>query len=167
MTTPFLGEIQIFGFQFAPHQWAFANGTALSVTQNAALFSLLGTTYGGNGTTNFLLPNLVGRGPCNQGKGTGLTDRVIGETFGDDMPGGVDAVIIDIGLPDRKGDVLINEIRAIHPSLPIVLATGQVTGDLRQSLANERKISFLTKPYTAQGLLGALLSVGICPSRTF
>jgi microcystin-dependent protein len=83
MTTPFLGEIQIFGFQFAPHQWAFANGTALSVTQNAALFSLLGTTYGGNGTTNFLLPNLVGRGPCNQGKGTGLTDRVIGETFGE------------------------------------------------------------------------------------
>jgi microcystin-dependent protein len=83
MTTPFLGEIQIFGFQFAPSQWALANGTALSVVQNTALFSLLGTTYGGNGTTNFLLPNLVGRGPCNQGKGPSLTDRVIGETFGE------------------------------------------------------------------------------------
>jgi microcystin-dependent protein len=83
MTTPFLGEVQIFGFQFAPVQWALANGTTLSVVQNTALFSLLGTTYGGNGTTNFLLPNLVGRGPCNQGKGPGLTDRVMGETFGE------------------------------------------------------------------------------------
>ena len=77
------------------------------------------------------------------------------------VPGGVDAVIIDIGLPDRKGDVLVKEIRAVHPSLPIVLATGQATGDLRQSLAAEHKMSFVTKPYTARDLLGALLNVGI------
>jgi microcystin-dependent protein len=83
MTTPFLGEIQIFGFNFPPFQWAFANGGTLSVTQNAALFSLLGTTYGGNGTTGFMLPNLVGRGPCKQGQGPALTDRVLGENFGE------------------------------------------------------------------------------------
>jgi microcystin-dependent protein len=83
MTSPFLGEIQIYGFPFAPYQWAFANGTVLAVQQNAALFSLIGTTYGGNGTTNFLLPNLTGRGPCNQGTGAALSPRDIGEAFGE------------------------------------------------------------------------------------
>jgi microcystin-dependent protein len=83
MTTPFLGEIQIFGFPFAPVQWAIANGVVLSVQQNTALFSLLGTAYGGNGTTNFSTPNLVGRTPCNQGTGPGMTPRVIGEIFGE------------------------------------------------------------------------------------
>jgi microcystin-dependent protein len=83
MTTPFLGEIQIFGFPFAPYQWATANGVLLSVSQNAALYSLIGTAYGGNGTTNFSAPNLVGRTPCNQGTGPGLTPRVIGENFGE------------------------------------------------------------------------------------
>jgi len=82
MTTPFLGEIQIFGFPFAPFQWAFANGTTMSIQQNAALYSLLGTTYGGNGTTNFQLPNLAGRAPCNQGQGPALSQRTIGENFG-------------------------------------------------------------------------------------
>jgi microcystin-dependent protein len=83
MTTPFLGEIQIFGFNFSPYQWAFANGTTVSVQQFAALFSLIGTEYGGNGTTNFQLPNLVGRAACNQGPGPGLTPREIGEVFGE------------------------------------------------------------------------------------
>jgi microcystin-dependent protein len=83
MTSPFLGEIQIFGFNFAPVQWAFANGATIPVQQNAALFSLLGTSYGGNGTTNFMLPNLVGRGPCNQGQGPATSQRVLGEPFGE------------------------------------------------------------------------------------
>jgi microcystin-dependent protein len=83
MTTPFLGEIQIFGFAFAPFQWAFANGATLSVQQSNILFSLIGTTYGGNETTNFMLPNLTGRGPCNQGMGPGLSSRVIGQPFGE------------------------------------------------------------------------------------
>jgi microcystin-dependent protein len=83
MTTPFLGEIQIFGFDFAPFQWAFANGGTIPVQQNATLFSLLGTSYGGNGTTNFMLPNLVGRGPCNQGQGPALSPRVLGQPFGE------------------------------------------------------------------------------------
>jgi CheY-like chemotaxis protein len=77
------------------------------------------------------------------------------------VPGGLDAVIVDIGLPDRRGDALLREIRAIHPLLPIVLATGHATGDLRRTLADEHKISFVTKPYTAEDLLGALSSVGI------
>jgi microcystin-dependent protein len=67
MSTPFLGEIKMFAFGFAPRGWAFCNGQILSIQQNAALFSLLGTTYGGNGQTNFALPNLQGRAPAHIG----------------------------------------------------------------------------------------------------
>ncbi len=79
---PFLGEIRMVGFNFAPQGWAFCNGQLLSISSNAALFSLLGTTYGGNGQTTFQLPNLQGRFPMNQGNGPGLTPRTIGEISG-------------------------------------------------------------------------------------
>jgi microcystin-dependent protein len=84
MTTPFLGEVQIFGFPFAPSGWVLCNGTTLPISQNAALYSLIGTSYGGNGTSTFQVPNLVNRSPCSQGTGPGLTPRVIGETFGEE-----------------------------------------------------------------------------------
>lgn len=84
MTSPYLGEVQIFGFNFAPRQWVLCNGATLSITQNTALFSLIGTTYGGNGTSTFQVPNLVNRAPCSQGQGPSLTNRVIGETFGEE-----------------------------------------------------------------------------------
>jgi len=83
MTTPFLGEVQIFGFNFAPAGWAAANGSMLQIRQYAALFSLIGTNYGGDGTNTFMLPNLTSRAACSQGTGPGLTPRVIGETFGE------------------------------------------------------------------------------------
>jgi microcystin-dependent protein len=82
MTEPYIGEIQLFGFNFAPSGWAFCNGATLSISQNTALFSLLGTIYGGNGQTTFQLPNFANRAACQQGHGPGLTPRVIGETFG-------------------------------------------------------------------------------------
>jgi len=78
----FIGTIQSFGFNFAPAGWALCNGQVLSIAQNTALFSLIGTTYGGNGTTTFQLPNLQGRLPMHYGDGPGLTPRVIGETAG-------------------------------------------------------------------------------------
>lgn len=83
MTEPFVGEIQAFGFNFAPRGWAQCNGALLSISQNTALFSLLGTTYGGNGTTTFALPNLMGRAACNQGQGPGLSHRGQGSSFGE------------------------------------------------------------------------------------
>lgn len=79
---PFLGEIRIVGFNFAPQGWAFCNGQLLPIAQNMALFSLLGTTYGGNGTTTFALPNLQGRLPMHWGQGPGLTGRSLGEMAG-------------------------------------------------------------------------------------
>lgn len=82
MSSPFLAEIRMFAGNFAPVGWALCNGQLLSISQNAALFSLLGTTYGGNGTSNFALPNLQGLAPMHWGNGAGLSTRVIGETGG-------------------------------------------------------------------------------------
>ena len=82
MSDPFVAEIRIFGFNFAPRNWAQCNGQVLPIQQNTALFSLLGTTYGGNGQTTFALPNLQGSAACSSGQGTGLTFRSLGETFG-------------------------------------------------------------------------------------
>jgi len=82
MTDQFLGEIRCFGFNFAPIGWAVCNGQILPISQNTALFSLLGTQYGGNGTTNFALPNLQSCVPVGMGQGPGLSDYVMGETLG-------------------------------------------------------------------------------------
>lgn len=82
MADPFLGEIRAVGFNFAPAGWAYCQGQILPIQQNSALFSLLGTTYGGNGTTNFALPNLQGTFPLGWGDGPGLTPRRLGDGAG-------------------------------------------------------------------------------------
>jgi microcystin-dependent protein len=83
MSEPFLGQIQITGFNFAPFGWALCNGQLLPISQNTALFSLLGTQFGGDGRSNFALPNLQGITPIGMGNGTGLTPIEIGETGGE------------------------------------------------------------------------------------
>jgi microcystin-dependent protein len=82
VSEPFLGEIRMFGFSFAPDGWALCNGQLLPISQNTALFSLLGTTYGGDGTTTFALPDLQSRVPVHQGQGAGLSSRVQGQAGG-------------------------------------------------------------------------------------
>lgn len=82
MANPFVAEIRIFPFNFAPVGWAMCDGQILPISQNTALFSLLGTTYGGNGTSNFALPNLQGYAPMFNGQGPGLSDHFLGETGG-------------------------------------------------------------------------------------
>jgi len=77
-----VAEIRIVGFNFAPRGWAFCDGQILPIAQNTALFSLLGTTYGGDGKSNFALPNLQGRAPMAPGQGPGLTLRDLGEAGG-------------------------------------------------------------------------------------
>ncbi|WLR52039.1 tail fiber protein [Bacillus tianshenii] len=78
----FIGEIRPFAGNFAPRDWAFCNGQLMSISQNTALFSIIGTAYGGDGITNFALPDLRGRAPMHSGTGSGLTPRVIGEEGG-------------------------------------------------------------------------------------
>ena len=82
MATPFLGEIRMVGFNFAPVGWAFCAGQLLAISQNDALYALVGTIYGGDGVTTFGLPDLRGRLPINQGQGPGLSNYVIGQSAG-------------------------------------------------------------------------------------
>lgn len=85
MSEPFVAEIRIFAGNFAPRGWAFCNGQLLPVAQNTALFSLIGTTYGGDGRSTTALPNLEGRAPMHPGRGPGLTARRLGERGGVEM----------------------------------------------------------------------------------
>ena len=80
------------------------------------------------------------------------------------IPGGVDAVVIDIGLPDRGGDALVAEVRAIYPSLPIVLASGHSVAYLRERFKGQERVAFASKPFTAKTLLGALRGLGLVPA---
>jgi len=82
MADPFVAEIRIFPFNFAPTGWAFCDGQIMPISQNTALFSLLGTTYGGNGQTTFALPDLQGAAPMHPGQGPGLSLHDLGETGG-------------------------------------------------------------------------------------
>lgn len=82
MSEPFVGEIRMFGFTFAPKGWAFCDGSLLPISQNTALFSLLGTAYGGDGKTTFALPDLRDRAALHAGQGAGLTARTQGQTGG-------------------------------------------------------------------------------------
>ena len=88
---PYIGQITLFGGTFAPLGWAFCDGQLLPISQYDALFSLIGTIYGGDGQTNFALPDLRSRVPIHQGQGAGLSNRVIGQT------GGQEQVTLTIG----------------------------------------------------------------------
>ena len=82
MSEPFIAEIRIFAGNFAPRGWAFCDGQLLPISQNTALFSLIGTTYGGDGRSTTALPNLQGRAPMHPGRGPGLTSRRLGQRGG-------------------------------------------------------------------------------------
>ncbi|MCC4605682.1 phage tail protein [Xanthomonas campestris pv. badrii] len=82
MTEPYIGEIQLFGFDYNPYGWAFCNGAVLPIAQNTTLYSLLSVAYGGNGTSTFQLPNFCARAGCEQGQGPGLSPHSLGSNFG-------------------------------------------------------------------------------------
>ncbi len=84
MSEPFIGQVMVFAGNFPPRGWAFCDGSLLAISQNSALFSILGTTYGGDGRTTFGLPDLRGRVPIGMGNGPGLTPRVLGERAGEE-----------------------------------------------------------------------------------
>lgn len=85
MSGAYLGEIRMFGGNYQPVNWMFCDGRTLFISQNSALFALLGTTYGGNGSTTFNLPDMRGRIPLHQGNGAGLTPRTIGQQIGTEL----------------------------------------------------------------------------------
>src|ERR1700716_2626149 len=97
MADPFLAEIRIFPFNFAPKGWAFCDGQLMPLSQNTALFSLLGTTYGGDGKSNFALPNMQGNAPMHPGQGPGLSLHDLGETGGSDT-----VTLLDSEIPSHS-----------------------------------------------------------------
>lgn len=124
MSNPFLGEIRMFGCNFAPRGWATCNGQIMSIAQNTALFSLLGTQYGGNGQTTFGLPDLGGRVPLNQGQGPGLSNRIVGEE------GGSEAVALTTAeIPQHNHVLPVTSSRADRAN-----ASGAVLADSKEPI---------------------------------
>src|SRR5512135_10920 len=167
MATPFLGQIKIVAFNFAPKGWALANGQLLPINQNQALFSLLGTTYGGNGTTTFALPNLQGRMPVHFNGATPLGTMAGEETHAlitTEMPGHTHPLPAQTGAASPGlGPVTGNSFAtsATQPyrggGIPVPLASGSVvpTG---ASQPHESRQPFLVLNYI-------IALQGIFPSR--
>ena len=110
---PFIGQLLLVPYNFAPNGWALCDGSIMSIAQNTALFALIGTTFGGNGTTTFALPDLRGRAPIGMGQGPGLTSFVLGET------GGTESVTLNANnLPPHTHSVnaVANPGTSSHPS---------------------------------------------------
>ena len=126
MSEPFIGQIMIFAGNFAPRGWAFCQGQILSIAQNTALFSILGTTYGGNGQTTFALPDLRGRVPVSFGQGPGLSNYDLGQVAGvesvtltiNDMPAHTHAITATVHASGR-GDT-----DAVSGAVPATVASG-------------------------------------------
>jgi microcystin-dependent protein len=110
MADPFVAEIRIFPFNFAPKGWAFCDGQLMPLSQNTALFSLLGTTYGGNGKSNFALPDLQGSAPMHPGQGPGLSLHDLGETGGSET-----VSLLESEIPSHNHGVTASNTQADSP----------------------------------------------------
>ncbi|WP_067734334.1 phage tail protein [Novosphingobium naphthalenivorans] len=110
MTTPYIGEIRMFGGDFAPAGWAYCHGQLLAISQYDALFALIGTTYGGNGTTSFALPDMRGRVPIHMGQGPGLSNYVIGE-----MSGTENVTLMSTQIPSHNHSVMASANAGTDP----------------------------------------------------
>jgi len=119
MSEPFIGQIQAFGFNFAPRGWQLCQGQLLSISANAALFSLLGTTYGGNGTTTFGLPDLRGRAPNGQGQGPGLANYNMGQSAGTE-----NVTLLPAQMPQHSHNVATNNGQGTSPTPSTNLPAG-------------------------------------------
>jgi microcystin-dependent protein len=123
MSDPFVAEIRIFPFNFAPRGWAWCDGQLLPLSQNTALFSLLGTTYGGNGKSNFALPNLQGRAPMHPGQGPGLSLHDLGEQGGSET-----VTLLESEIPAHSHTLRassdVGDSFAPNPSTSLAASTG-------------------------------------------
>jgi microcystin-dependent protein len=147
---PFLGEIRMVGFNFAPVGWALCNGQTLSISQYAALFSLLGTTYGGNGTTNFNLPNLQGRVAIHQGNGAGLSPYVIGQ-----VGGAENITLLSNQMPLHNHLVNVNNQAGI---------SADPTNKILAETATSDRTPVLTNSYTTNAATGTLAATAVSQS---
>jgi microcystin-dependent protein len=133
MADPFIAEIRIFPFNFAPRGWAWCNGQLMPLSQNTALFSLLGTTYGGDGKSTFALPNLQGRAPMHPGQGPGLSNRSLGETGGSETVTLTQSEMPSHGHALRAATQDNADVNTITPTVSFAGSTG---GALYQAAPN-------------------------------
>lgn len=174
MSEPFLAEIRIFGSNFAPRGWAFCNGQLMPVAQNTALFSLIGTTYGGDGRTTTALPDLQGRAPMHPGRGPGLTARRLGEE------GGVETVTLtEAQIPQHTHNLVAKDEDGIRTIPQNMYLSNTEAGEKLYQSANTVLVSLAPKsmvstggsqahnnlqPYLTLNFIIAL--VGLYPSRS-
>lgn len=133
MADPFVAEIRIFPFNFAPKGWAWCDGQLLPLSQNTALFSLLGTTYGGNGKSNFALPDLQGRVPMQPGQGPGLSLHDLGESAGSETVSLLESEIPSHSHTLNADAIDPGDTNAPNPNASLALSSG---GTLYQSSPN-------------------------------
>ncbi len=134
MTDPFVAEIRIYGFNFPPTGWAYCNGQLMPISQNTALFSLLGTMYGGDGKSTFALPDLQGQGAMQQGQGAGLSDRFQGEQVGEqnvtllqsEMPNHQHVPMAALDPAEQAAPAPDRSLTRAAPGLPYVAASANL-----------------------------------------
>jgi microcystin-dependent protein len=134
---PFVAEIRIFPFNFAPRGWAWCNGQILPLSQNTALFSLLGTTYGGDGKSTFALPDLEGRVPMHPGQGPGLSLHDLGEMGGSDT-----VSLLESEIPAHSHAILTanfpGDVQTPQPAVSLARTGG---GNSYQTTTNQNVVS--------------------------
>jgi len=176
MAEPYIGQVAIFGFNFAPVNWLFCNGALLSISQNQALFAIIGTTYGGNGVSTFAVPNIQDCGVVSSGQGPGLSNDALGQPAGianvtltqQQMPthnhtasASAAKATTDYGLPVAAGYWMGAEVRAGN----LFLANGDGGTFAGQviSMAGGSTPHFNEQPYL--GMNYCIAQYGVFPSR--
>lgn len=173
MSEPFIAEIRIFAGNFAPRGWAFCNGQLLPISQNTALFSLIGTIYGGDGRTTTALPDMEGRAPMHPGRGAGLTSRAIGQKVG------VETVTLTEAQIPSHTHVMRTSSRRARSTAPSATASFTEGGEITYAPSTSTLVNMAEdtlssvgggqphtnlQPYLAINFIIAL--VGLYPSRS-
>lgn len=171
MSEPFIAEIRIWAGNFAPRGWAFCDGQLLPVSQNTALFSLIGTTYGGDGRSTTALPNLKGRAPMHPGRGPGLTDRRLGQRGGTETVTLTEAEMPNhahtlLGSGPASQNVPTNAGHATNPSVRQYAAPNNLVDTADTALGNTggSQAHNNMQPFLTLSFIIAL--VGLYPSRS-
>jgi len=170
MADPFVAEIRLLPMNFAPKGWAFCNGQLLPISQNTALFSLLGTTYGGDGQSNFALPNLQGRAPMHPEQGPGLSARNLGEVGGSEsitlsesqMPSHSHQLAANSGSPTTGSPT--NAVLATTATQPRYSAASDLEPMVPVNVAGDGQPHNNMQPYLTLNFCIALQ--GVYPPRT-
>lgn len=168
---PYIGQIQGFGFNFAPVGWQQCNGQMMSIAQNTALFSLLGTTYGGNGQTTFALPDLRGRAMVHPGSGPGLTPISWGEVSGvesvtvlnTNLPPHNHSVSVAVNTASGEDALPTNKIASGTNRFSEDVTSGAVLGGVSEQIVGGSQPLAIRNPYLALNVCIAMQ--GIYPSR--